>query len=270
MVTFRRFANDMPHVADLFNISTAAAYHIYRSHVKTVAYIFNCHQPWPTLQQAVDCVPGRTYINLGVGRGTAIFLGDCTEIVVPDSEYKPTHQCLYSQYKANCTCKVFVVTTPSSYICPMGEARPGACTDLEAAIADLLPEKLPEGSYLVYDRGIQNKDAFRAANITVITPSVAGKGQKVFSFQDGVTNRQIAIERINVERTMKALRNYAGFTCKKSLRTIGLASAESQVARGLCNLKIEQQDWVERSALSVIDDVVAAAGDSEAVEINFL
>eukprot|EP00051_Salpingoeca_urceolata_P006123 m.81405 g.81405 ORF g.81405 m.81405 type:complete len:298 (-) comp14693_c0_seq1:152-1045(-) len=107
MVTFRRFANDMPLVADLFNISTDAVFHIYRTHVQVVAYMFECHQP--TLQQPVDHGQSRT----------------------------------------------------------------------------------------------------------------------------------------RLERTMKALRSYAGFDYQRSRRTIGLAPAEAPFARGFCNFKLEEdsEDW---------------------------
>ncbi|KNC82857.1 hypothetical protein SARC_04857 [Sphaeroforma arctica JP610] len=69
-------------------------------------------------------------------------------------------------------------------------------------------------------------------------------GQYAFSEERSQADRDIARERITIERNMEELRNYAGFGgLNKTLSEIDIADHEAQVARGLVNLDAPITDW---------------------------
>ena len=107
--------------------------------------------------------------------------------------------------------------------------------------------------HLAYDRGLSGKAIVELElyGIAVHTPDMRVDSQLAHSVASMTKNRDVATERVNIERVNREFRLHKGFDSQSRLDQIDLADSEAQVARGLANLNRELQDWAVSSGLVV-------------------
>jgi len=99
----------------------------------------------------------------------------------------------------------------------------------------------------IYDRGITREFLFAKYNVRVLVPDFKHKNQVVFSSESTQRSRAVATERIGIEQSNREWRLNDGFHSAATIATLGMMSAEAQVARGFGNLLREINDWADAS-----------------------
>ncbi|KNC76448.1 hypothetical protein SARC_11049 [Sphaeroforma arctica JP610] len=96
----------------------------------------------------------------------------------------------------------------------------------------------------MYDKELTDRYEIERLGICVCTPRKKQQGQFALSTERAQADRDIAKERITIERNMEELRNYAGSGgMNKIISEVDIADHEAQVACGLVNLDPPITDW---------------------------
>jgi hypothetical protein len=146
LLTFKRFRNDMEHVADLFGIGLSTMERYYETWTLGIALFSRYQQPIPTLAQLVDMTPARIASALDLGRDHGVIFGDRTETRTddPGTAHNDEHSALWSEYKGNTTIKFLTACTGSSYLLFVSRPLCGGCSDQAAHAVTGLPMLLPK------------------------------------------------------------------------------------------------------------------------------
>jgi hypothetical protein len=130
-VVFKRFRGrgQIRHGGYLFGLEPRTADRLYITWTQAMGRFFDGQQPPATLAQAYAATSAKTIGNLGLKRGEAVFLGDCTERWITDPGDGALHSVFYSEYKSHTTIKYLTISTGSSYLQHVPRPFVGACTD---------------------------------------------------------------------------------------------------------------------------------------------
>jgi hypothetical protein len=263
--TFRRFKDDMVHVCNLFGIGEATGRNYYELYSNAIHWFSKYMMPEPTHEQYVKDTSAETRGLLDLEPDQGVVIGDCTERFIHNTGSDALHTAFFSQYKDTTTLKLKVHTTGGSYVCPGVKPCCGGCSDnaqhLLLQVAKRLP-RLPDGDTRLvynYDRGLTDTLSFMEVGVPVHSSDKKQTNQMVFSKDSADRSRNTAVSRIHVERNMKELREYRGFSSKITLVQVALAECEAECARFLVNLKPNLHNWVQVS--------LAAEGGGSAIPI---
>jgi hypothetical protein len=250
---FRRFKDDMVHACNLFGIGQTTGRTYYELYSNAIHWFSKYMMPEPTHEQYVKDTSAETRGLLGLEADQGVVIGDCTERFIHNTSSDALHAAFFSQYKDSTTLKLKVHTTGGSYIAPGITPYCGGCSDNAIhtllQVAKRLP-RLPSGDTRLvynYDRGLTDTLSFMEVGVPVHSSDKKQTNQKVFSKDSADRSRNTAVSRIHVERNMKELREYRGFSSKIKLVQVSLAVCEAECARFLVNLKPNLHNWVQVS-----------------------
>ena len=129
------------------------------------------------------------------------------KVAVPSS--LTLHKILYSDYKSHTTVKVLVGIVSGSRFSFVSFAFPGSISDKNKTVKSglLNPDLWEPGKELMTDRGFTVKEYLTPLGVKLIIPSFS-KGRSQFNEQEIVKSKQVANERIHVERMIQWLKCY--------------------------------------------------------------
>lgn len=244
---FRQFRGHIKYVAMMWNIHENTCRRIYRAWVVGMAFLFQTHQPAAPPSVIQSLTPPRTTSALNLKPDQGVVLGDASERRCPDASDRAIHGAFHSEYKGTTTLKYLLLVLMNGYLHWMGDCFPGAATDNLVHYVQNVCKLVPSGMAYVYDRGISASSMFDEECVTVVVPGKAQKRQRVFSSKSMEKSRNVATERILVERVFEKVREYAGFDAPASVGMLDVAGAEAQAIRGLVNFKRAPSNWADTS-----------------------
>ncbi|KNC84762.1 hypothetical protein SARC_03033 [Sphaeroforma arctica JP610] len=182
--------------------------------------------------------------------GVGITIGDAVELRTerPGSDID-AQSSFYCEYKNSPTYKYNVISIGGTDLCIISRGYPGSVTDNGIHNNKNYDERMISGDastkmVYMYDKGLTDRFELERIEILVFTPRKRQKGQLAFSGERADNDRDIAKERINIERNMEVFRNIKGFSGgNKRLSEIDLSDHEAQVAREFVKLNAPITDW---------------------------
>ena len=232
LTVFRKFGFEhIDHVAYQFGIKRRTGVRYFDSWLITLAYFFQKMQPVPTFAQASSVSPARTLGRLQLSDGTAVFLGDCTEVQMERPSIEAIFGAMFSFYKHNTTAKYLTIGIGNTYLVSISTALCGGISDngahdlaglvtmfqslIRGQFDGQVPDSLRKLVY-IYDRGITRAaEALLQIGVAVIQPHRKEDGQFMYT-SDGA-NLSRAVAKVTVMFPARKLQFCARLLRKKNL-----------------------------------------------------
>ncbi|XP_063976550.1 uncharacterized protein LOC135162241 [Diachasmimorpha longicaudata] len=174
--------------------------------VKMIDLLDRCLKPsivWPSKENILQNLPlsfkGLENVRVVV---------DCTEIKIQ----KPSKLCCqiqsYSYSKTSYTIKFMTGVTPAGLISFVSKAYGGRVSDNMILQQSGILEKMDKNDIVMADKGFTVEDLCRKNDVTLLTPFFL-RNKKQFTKTEALTNRRIAMARVDVERVNQRLKTFA-------------------------------------------------------------
>ena len=209
LTVFRKFGFEhIDHVAYQFGIKKRTGVRYFDSWLIALAFFFEKMQPVPTFAQASSVSPARTLGRLQLSDGTAVFLGDCTEVQMERPSIEAIFGAMFSFYKHNTTAKYLTVGIGNTYLVSISAALCGGISDngahdlgglvtmfqslINGQFDGQVPDSLRKLVY-IYDRGITRAaEALLQVGVAVIQPHRREDGQFIYTSDGANLSRAVA------------------------------------------------------------------------------
>jgi hypothetical protein len=209
LTVFRKFGFEhIDHVSHQFGIKERTGVRYFDSWLIALAFFFQEMQPVPTFAQALSVSPARTLGRLQLSDGTAVFLGDCTEVQVERPSIEAIFGAMFSFYKHNTTAKYLTIGIGNTYLVSVSAALCGGISDngahdlaglvtmfqslINGQFDGQVPDSLRKLVY-IYDRGITRAaEALLQVGVAVIQPHRREDGQFIYTRDGASLSRAVA------------------------------------------------------------------------------
>jgi hypothetical protein len=209
LTVFRKFGFEhIDHVAFQFGIKKRTGVRYFDSWLIALAFFFEKMQPVPTFAQASSVSPARTLGRLQLSDGTAVFLGDCTEVQMERPSVEAIFGAMFSFYKHNTTAKYLTVGIGNTYLVSISAALCGGISDngahdlaglvtmfqslINGQFDGQVPDSMRKLVY-IYDRGITRAaEALLQVGVAVIQPHRREDGQFIYTSDGANLSRAVA------------------------------------------------------------------------------
>ena len=181
---------------------------------------------WPSCEEIDDNMP----LCFHKCRNTRVVL-DCTEIFIERPKCLRCRVRLFSYYKSTFTLKFLTGVTPAGLISYVSPCFGGRASDKTMFLQSGLLNKMIGGTDAVMvDKGFLIDAECASYNIQLIRPPFL-QGDKPFSREDSIFNREVAAARVHIERVNQRIKI---FKIPKSRFPRALRSYVSQIFNIVC------------------------------------
>ncbi|GFO39399.1 nuclease harbi1 [Plakobranchus ocellatus] len=190
-------------VATLFNINRSTASRIFITWIQYLYHKFKDVNMFPSrdyIQQYMTPKSMRRYKNLRC-------IIDCTEIFCQSSADFRKQGNKYSHYKNHATHKVLVGIAPNGTFIYISDVFEGSISDIKIVQESGFLEFLNPVDSILADRGFPIKDILASKQVKLVMPPFLGNREK-FTPEEELLTRQIAKDRIHVERAIERLKRF--------------------------------------------------------------
>ena len=187
-----------------FNVNEKKIRTVFAKRLPSIAEVFKNFIVWPSSLEIKYMLPIAFRRNF---REVQAII-DCFEIEIQKPKDPILQALTWSDYKKCNTMKYLVASTPNGAVIFISDGFGGRTSDIELTQKSGFVDKIPEGAYVLADRGFKNLAGLlhRKGSSLVRPPSVES-GTKM-SKSDVRKTKQVASVRIHIERVIGRLREF--------------------------------------------------------------
>lgn len=223
-------------LGDLFCVSESRVSQIFTTWINLMYVVLTPCIKWPSRQKLKKHMPN-SFKN-SFPKTTGII--DCTELFIQKPKSPTAQSKTYSSYKSHNTFKILVCITPSGAFSFISDLWGGNTSDRYITEHSGFLDLVRPGDEIMADRGFTIRDLLTDRRATLVIPPFTkkvkwGKGKRL-STRDVIRTKNIAKQRIHVERSIRRLKKFRMLSQIMDIKYKPLANQMTKVCGFFCNL----------------------------------
>ena len=223
-------------LGDLFCVSESRVSQIFATWINLMFVVLTPCIKWPSRAKLKKHMPN-SFRN-SYPKTTGII--DCTELFIQKPKSPTAQSSTYSSYKSHNTFKVLVCITPTGAFSFISDLWGGNTSDRYITENSGFLDVIRPGDEIMADRGFTIRDLLTERRATLVIPPFTkkcswGKGKRLTA-ADVRKTKNIAKQRIHVERSIRRLKNFRMLSQIMDLKYKPLANQMVKVGGFICNL----------------------------------